>query len=161
MNSSLDYRLHVGDVEPWLALLSRKGSGSMDIAGRAQGNLSDLETSGTYGSRRFNSNGMAVKNGSVGYSLRGSKEQFFPEGTINATVTDLDAGLALRRYRGKREVIATTAIGRLTLAAQDSQNRKHNVAGTVDFSNDALVAHLNQASLAAPDGAWKLFVRRQ
>jgi len=157
MNSSLDYRLHVGDVEPWLALLSRKGSGSMDIAGRAQGNLSDLQTRGNVRLTALQIDGMAVKNGSVGYSLRGSKEQFFPEGTITATVTDLDVGLALRRIEANAKLTRQPQSIDVTLAAQDSQNRKHNVAGTVDFSNDALAVHLNQASLAAPDGAWKLF----
>ena len=129
----------------------------MDIAGRAQGNLSDLQTRGNVRLTALQIDGMAVKNGSVGYSLRGSKEQFFPEGTITATITDLDAGLTLRRIEANAKLTRQPQSIDVTLAAQDSQNRKHNVAGTVDFSNDALAVHLNQASLAAPDGAWKLF----
>ena len=157
MSGSFDYRARIGDVAPWLALVSRKGSGSMDIAGRAQGNLNDLQTRGNVRLAALQIDGIAVKNGSVGYSLRGSKEQFFPEGTITATITDLDAGLTLRRIEANAKLTRQPQSIDVTLAVQDSQNRKHNVAGTVDFSNDALAVHLNQASLAAPDGAWKLF----
>src|SRR5262249_23350031 len=39
MSGNLDYRLRIGDVAPWLTLLSRKGSGGVEIAGRAQGSL--------------------------------------------------------------------------------------------------------------------------
>jgi autotransporter translocation and assembly factor TamB len=157
MSGSLDYRARIGNVTPWLALVSRKGSGSMDLAGRAQGSLSDLDTRGTARVSALQVDGMRLKNGSVGYSLRGSKEQFFPEGTITATITDLDAGLTLRRIEANAKLSRQPQSIDLTLTAQDSQNRKHNVAGIFNFSPDALIVNLNQASLAAPDGVWKLF----
>ena len=156
MSGSLDYRARIGNVTPWLALVSRKGSGSMDLAGRAQGSLSDLQTKGTVRLTALQVEGAALKSGSIGYSLRGSKEQFFPEGTINATISDFNAGVAMRKIEANAKLSRQPQSVDLTLTAQDSQNRKHNVAGTVDFSSDALVAHLNQAALTAPDGAWKL-----
>jgi translocation and assembly module TamB len=156
MSGSLDYRARIGNVAPWLALISRKGSGSMDLAGRAQGSLSDLNTRGTARLNALQVDGVGLKNGSVGYSLRGSKEQFFPEGTITATVTDLDAGVTLRRIEANAKLTRQPQSIDVALAAQDSQNRKHNVTGSVQFSNDALLAHVSQASLGAPDGSWKL-----
>ena len=157
MSGSLDYRLRVGDVAPWLALLSRKGSGVVEIAGRAQGNLSDLQTRGTARLTALQVEGMALKSGSVAYVLRGSKEQFFPEGTVNATIFDFNDGVALRSIEANAKLSRQPQSIDLTLTAQDSQNRKHNVAGTVNFSGDGLAVHLNQASLTAPDGVWKLF----
>ncbi|MGN6735983.1 MAG: translocation/assembly module TamB domain-containing protein [Candidatus Binatia bacterium] len=156
MSGSFDFRAHIGDVAPWLALVSHKGSGSMDIGGRAQGNLSDLQTKVTVRLTALQVDGAALKNGSIRYSLRGSKEQFFPEGMINATLSDLNAGVALRRIEANAKLSRQPQSVDLTLSAQDSQNRKHNVAGTMDFSSDALIAHLNQAALIAPDGTWKL-----
>jgi autotransporter translocation and assembly factor TamB len=156
MSGSFDYRARIGDVAPWLALVSHKGSGSMDIGGRAQGNLSDLQTKGTVRLTALQVDGAALKNGSIRYSLRGSKEQFFPEGMINATLSDLNAGVALRRIEANAKLSRQPQSVDLTLSAQDSQNRKHNVAATVDFSSDALIARLNQAALIAPDGTWKL-----
>ncbi|HEX5607814.1 MAG TPA: translocation/assembly module TamB domain-containing protein [Candidatus Binatia bacterium] len=157
MSGSLDYRARIGNVAPWLALVSRKGSGSMDLAGRAQGSLSDLQTRGTARLSALQVDGMGLKNGSIGYSLRGSKEQFFPEGNITATLIDLDAGLTLRRIEANAKLSRQLQSIDLTLTAQDSQDRKHNVAGIFNFSPDALIVKLNQASLAAPDGIWKLF----
>jgi len=156
MSGNLEYRLRAADVTPWLALLSRKGSGGVEISGRAQGSLSDLQTKGTVRLTALQVEGAALKSGSIGYSLRGSKEQFFPEGTINATISDLNAGVALRKIEANAKLSRQPQSVDLTLTAQDSQNRKHSVAGTVDFSSDALIAHLNQAALTAPDGAWKL-----
>jgi autotransporter translocation and assembly factor TamB len=156
MSGSLDYRARIGNVTPWLALVSRKGSGSMDLAGRAQGSLSDLQTKGTVRLTALQVEGAALKSGSIGYSLRGSKEQFFPEGTINATISDFNAGVAMRKIEANAKLSRQPQSVDLTLTAQDSQNRKHSVAGTVDFSSDALIAHLNQAAVTAPDGAWKL-----
>jgi autotransporter translocation and assembly factor TamB len=42
------------------------------------------------------------------------------------------------------------------ITAQDAHDRRHNLLGTIDFPRDALRLRLNQASLGAPDGAWKL-----
>jgi autotransporter translocation and assembly factor TamB len=156
MSGNLDYRLRAGDVAPWLALLSRKGSGTVEIAGRAQGSLSDLQTRGTVRLTALQIEGLAVKNGSVAYGLRGSKEQLFPEGTVNATILGVNAGVAFRSIEANAKLSRQPQSIDLTLSAQDGENRKHNVAGTLNFSNDALAVHLNQTSLTAPDGIWKL-----
>ncbi|HEX7229046.1 MAG TPA: AsmA family protein, partial [Candidatus Binatia bacterium] len=156
MSGNLDYRLRAGDVAPWLDLVSRKGSGTVEIVGQAQGNLSDLQTRGTVRLTSLEVEGVAVKNGSVVYGLRGSKEQFFPEGTVNATIFGITAGVALRSIEANAKLSRQPQSVDLTLTAQDSQNRKHNLAGTVNFPNDDLAVHLKQVSLTAPDGVWKL-----
>jgi len=156
MSGNLVYHFRAGDVAPWLALVSRKGSGMVEITGRAQGSLSDLQTRGTVRLTALQVEGLAVKNGSVAYGLRGSKEQLFPEGTVNATILGVNAGVAFRSIEANAKLSRQPQSIDLTLTAQDGENRKHNVAGTVNFSNDALAVHLNQTSLTAPDGVWRL-----
>ena len=39
----IDYQLRVKTLSPWLALMDRQGSGSVNLTGEAQGNLSDLK----------------------------------------------------------------------------------------------------------------------
>src|SRR5689334_309457 len=121
MSGSFDYRARIGDVAPWLALVSHKGSGSMDIGGRAQGNLSDLQTKGTVRLTALQVDGAALKNGSIRYSLRASKEQFFPEGMINATISDLNAGVALRRIEANAKLSRQPQSVDLTLSRSEER----------------------------------------
>ena len=43
----LDYRLRVGNLSPWLALVDRKGAGAIELTGQAQGNFAEVQTQGT------------------------------------------------------------------------------------------------------------------
>src|SRR6185503_18882456 len=153
----LDYRFRAADVAPWLALVNQKGSGSINLGGQAQGSLADFQTQGTARLAALRLDSAAVRNGDIAFKLRGAKDQVFPEGVVTFRIADLDAGLALRRLDGKAALSRTpTQTIQLELSAQDSADRKHALNGTIDFSRDAMAARLNQVSLTAPDGQWKL-----
>ena len=96
------YRFQSADVAPWLQLANQKGSGSINVAGQARGNLADIETQGMIQVAGLKAAGVAVKNGDVNYTLRGAADGTFPEGVVTLKVTDFDAGLALRRLDGER-----------------------------------------------------------
>src|SRR5204863_9916220 len=65
--------------------------------------------------------------------------------------------LALRRLDATAKFSRQPAHSiQLDLSAQDSQDRKHQLNGTLDLLPDALTLRLSQASLSAPDGVWKL-----
>jgi len=154
----LDYRLRMADVAPWLSLVNRKGAGAVDLTGQAQGNLADLETRGTARLSGVQVEGIGLlKDGNISFALRNSMEQLFPQGVVTARLADIDAGLALRRLDATAKFSRQPAHSiQLDLSAQDSQDRKHQLNGTLDLLPDALTLRLSQASLSGPDGAWKL-----
>jgi autotransporter translocation and assembly factor TamB len=157
MAGKLDYRLRTADVSPWLSLVDKKGAGSFDLAGVAAGNLVDLRTEGTARVAGLQLEGVAVKNGNAKFALAGSKDQFFPQGSVTASLTGVDAGLVLRRIDGTAKLSRQPSPSiQLEVRAQDGLDRKHALNGAVDFSPDVTTLHLSQASLASPDGVWKL-----
>jgi autotransporter translocation and assembly factor TamB len=153
----LDYRFRATDVGPWLALFDQKGSGSVNLTGQAQGNLADLQTQGTARISGLRFEGAAVRNGDLKFAMRGSQDQVFPEGVVTFRMTDLDAGLALRRLDGKATLARAPAqVIQFELSAQDNADRKHGLSGTVNISPDVVALRLTQMALNAPDGLWKL-----
>ena len=153
----LDYRFRAADVAHWLALVDQKGSGSINLAGQAQGSLADFQTQGTARLAGLSLGSAVVRNGDIAFKLRGAKDQLFPEGVVSFRMAELDAGLALRRLDGKAALArAPEPMIQLDLSAQDSADRKHALNGTIHFSPGAVAARLNQISLTAPDGQWQL-----
>ncbi len=153
----LDYRLQVTDAAPWLALLSKKGSGAVELSGQAKGNLADLQTQGRARLSALQMEGIAVGTGNVSFTLQGSREQFFPQGMVTAQLTNIAAGLSLRRLDATAKLSRQAAPSiQLDLNAQDMLERKHAISGTVDLPPDALMVRLSRISLTAPNGAWQL-----
>jgi autotransporter translocation and assembly factor TamB len=154
---NLDYRLRMTDVSPWLALVKSKGSGAIELSGQARGNLADLQTQGMARLSGLDFEGTVVKAGNISFALQGSQEEFFPRGVVTAQLTDIAAGLNLRRLNATAKLSRQAAPSiQLDIDAQDMLERKHAVSGTVDLAPDALMLRLSQISLTAPDGAWKL-----
>jgi autotransporter translocation and assembly factor TamB len=156
-SGKLDYRFRANNVAPWLSLFDQKGSGSLNLAGQAQGSLADLQTQGSARFSDLRLDGAAVRSGDVKFAVRGSKDQIFPEGLVTFRLDDVDAGVMLRRVDGKAAFLRSPAQAiQLDLNAQDTAARKHALNGTVNISPDLVALRLNQIALAAPDGVWKL-----
>jgi autotransporter translocation and assembly factor TamB len=153
----LDYRLRMTDLAPWLALVNQKGSGAVELSGQAKGNLAALQTQGTAHLSALQMQGVGVKTGNISFSLQGSREQFFPQGVVTAQLTDVAAGLNLRRLNATGKLSRQQAPSiQFNLNAQDMLDHKHAISGMVDLQTDAPALRLNQISLAAPDGSWRL-----
>ena len=72
-------------------------------------------------------------------------------------VADFDAGLALRRFDGSATLARAPAQSiDLDVTAQDRADRKHALKGLLSFAPDGAALRVNQLSVAAPDGAWRL-----
>jgi hypothetical protein len=154
---NLDYRFRAADVAPWLSLFQQKGSGSVELAGQARGTAADLQTQGTVRFSALKLNAAAVRNGDLKFAVRGSAEQVFPQGVVTFRLAGVDAGVALRRLDGQATLTRAPAQAiQLEVNAQDNAERKHAFNGTVNFLSDAVSLRLNQVTLAAPDGLWKL-----
>jgi autotransporter translocation and assembly factor TamB len=153
----LVYRFQSADIAPWLLLANQKGSGSINVAGQARGNLADIETQGAIQLAGLKAAGVAAKSGDVNFTLRGAADGTFPEGVVTLKVTDFDAGLSLRRLDG-RATLARAPVQSidLDLTAQDRADRKHAIKSLLSFAPDGPVLRVNQLSATAPDGAWRL-----
>lgn len=158
IGGKLDYRLRVADVSPWLRLVKNQGSGAVDLAGVAQGNLADLKTEGSARLSGLKVAGVAVRDGNVKYSLQGSKELVFPRGTVTAQLADVDAGLSLRRIDASAKLARQPSESiQFDISAQDAGHHKHGLSGLVGFAPEGVKVRLNQAALALGDaGLWKL-----
>ncbi len=153
----LDYRLRLANLSPWLAMVDRKGAGALDLTGQALGNFTELQTQGTARLSAVRIDSSTLKNGNIKFALQRVQNRTWPVGTITAQLTDLDAGLALRRVDANAKLTREAADSlELDINAQDQRERRHGVNGTLDLAGDATVVHLRQATLGAPDGAWKL-----
>ncbi len=153
----LDYRLRIGNLSPWLALVERKGGGAVELVGQAQGNLAEIQTQGTARLSGVNVDNMSVKNGNLKFALQRLENRNVPVGTVTAQLTDIDAGLALRRIELNGKVAREPADSiQFDVSMLDQRERRHNFIGAVDFAGAAIALRLSQASVAAPDGAWKL-----
>ncbi|HSK28448.1 MAG TPA: translocation/assembly module TamB domain-containing protein, partial [Candidatus Limnocylindria bacterium] len=157
MRGNLDYQIRVGDLAPWLALANRQGAGSVELSGKLQGNLADAQTQGSARLAALRLDGSTIKEGNVTFSLRRAQDRPFPQGTVTARLSEIDAGLALRR------IDATAKLSRepsksiqFDASALERSERRHALSGTLDFASDATTLRLSRLALAAPDGTWSL-----
>ena len=153
----LTYRFQSADVAPWLLLVEQKGTGSINVAGQARGNLADIETQGAVRLANLNVAGVAAKSGGINYTLRGAAARTFPEGVVTLQVADFDAGLVLRRLDGRATLARMPAQSiDFDFTAEDRADRKHALKALLSFPPDGPVLRVNQLSATAPDGAWRL-----
>ena len=153
----LDYRARAADVAPWLALVNQKGSGGLEATGQAQGSLADLRTTGMARLSGLQMGANKVQSGSVTFALQTSQQQWFPRGVVTAQLTDVDAGIGLKRLNATAKLSYQESPSiQFDLNAQDLAERKHAISGAVDLKTEGLTARLNQISLASPDGTWNL-----
>ena len=153
----LDYRFRAADVAPWLSLVNQKGSGSLDLAGQAQGNVADLQTQGTARLSGLRLEGISVKNGDIKFAVRTAQDQSLPQGIVTTHLSDIDAGVAFRRIDATTKLSGQKSDSvQFDIGAQDTQQRKHAVSGTLSYSPEVIVVRLSEAALTSPDGSWRL-----
>lgn len=154
---TLGYRFQSADVAPWLQLAGQKGNGSINITGQARGNFAGIETQGALRLANLKVAGTAARSGEINYTLRSALDRPFPEGVVTVRVADVDAGLGLRRIDGRATLARAPAQSiDFDLTAQDLADRRHGLKALLNFAPEGLVLRLNQLSLAAPDGEWRL-----
>src|SRR5919107_3430313 len=91
-NGKLDYVVRSANLTPWLALADQKGSGSMELSGRARGNIADLQSQGTMKIAGVRLQDTALKSGSIDFDLRLVDGQSLPQGTMKIRLADVQAG---------------------------------------------------------------------
>ena len=153
----LDYQLRVGTLSPWLALIDRKGSGSVNLTGGAKGNLGDLKAVGKLAVNSIDFEGTAVQRGSIDYDLAYSSARSLPSGTLNISLAEIRRGYRLQSLQGVVRILPQTPIALdVDVKAQDAQSRTHTVAVRLEYQPAHLVARLARLTLELPDGVWRL-----
>ena len=153
----LDYQLRVKTLSPWLALMDRQGSGSVNLSGGAKGNLNDLKTQGKIILNGIDFEGAAVQGGSIDYDLGYSSARSFPYGTLNISLSDIRRGYRLQSLEGVVKILAQTPAGfDFDVKVRDAQSRTHTIAARLDYQPAHVVARVARLTLDLPDGTWRL-----
>jgi len=153
----LDYQLRVKTLSPWLALMDRQGSGSVNLTGEAKGNLNDLKAQGKLTLSGIDFEGTAVQGGSIDYDLGYSIVRSLPDGTLNISLSDIRRGYRLQSLEGVVKILAQTPAGfDFDVKVRDAQSRTHTVAARLDYQSAHVVARVTRLTLDLPDGTWRL-----
>jgi autotransporter translocation and assembly factor TamB len=156
-NGKLDYVFRSANLTPWLALANQQGSGSIELSGRARGNIADLQSQGTMKLAGVRLQDAALKSGSIDFDLRLAGAQSLPQGTMKVRLTEIQAGIFLQRLDGSIGLSSKKhyEIG-IDLKAVDQAKRAHILAGQVDYQPQIIVARLDKVGLTLDDGLWQL-----
>jgi translocation and assembly module TamB len=153
----IDYQLRVRTLTPWLALIDRHGSGSVNLAGEAKGNLNDLKTQGKMTFNLIDFEGTAIKGGAVGYDLGYSSSRPLPSGVLKISLSDIQRGYRLQSLDGMVRILAQTPPRfDFDVKARDARNRVHSLSAQLDYQPGHVVARVARLNIDLPDGAWRL-----
>jgi autotransporter translocation and assembly factor TamB len=156
-NGKLDYVVRSANLTPWLALTDQKGSGSIELTGRASGNIADLQSQGTMKLAGLRMQDTTVKSGSIDFDLRLASMQSLPQGIMKVRLAEIQAGIPLQRLDGSIALSFKEhyEVG-FELKAVDQAKRGHTLSGIVEFQPQIIAARLDRAGLNLDDGLWQL-----
>jgi translocation and assembly module TamB len=153
----LNYRLQVGNISPWLDLIGQKGSGSLNMNGRASGNLSELRTEGMLAAKSIQFGGTAVDGSSVKYNVTYLQREPHLQGNINFDLANVRNGYHLQALGGVVNILPKVPYSfDVRLRARDDQSRNHTASANIEYQPSRIEARLAELTLNLPDGAWRL-----
>ena len=153
----LDYVVRSANLTPWLALANQQGSGSLELSGRASGHIADLQSRGTIKLAGLRLQDTAVKSGSIDFDLRLAATQSLPQGTVKFRLAGAQVGVPLQRLEGTLGLSSKKhyEIG-FDMQALDQSQRRHTLAGQIDYQPQVIIARLDKGGLNLDDGLWQL-----
>jgi autotransporter translocation and assembly factor TamB len=154
---SLEYRLRVGEISPWLALLGRRGSGAVTLIGSARGNLADVSAQGKLALARVSFQGAAVRSGSIAYNLTYSTSRPSPYGAVDLNLSGIERGYGLDQLQGTVKILPKLPYTfDVDLRARDTQARAHAIAASIEYAPSQIAARITSFTTNLPDGTWRL-----
>ncbi|HUC97677.1 MAG TPA: translocation/assembly module TamB domain-containing protein, partial [Candidatus Polarisedimenticolaceae bacterium] len=156
-NGKLDYVVRSANLTPWLALANQQGSGSIELTGRASGNIADLQSQGRMKLAGLRLRDTSIKSGNIDFDLRLAGTQSLPQGTMKVRFAEIQAGIPLQRLDGSIGLGSKKhyEIG-IDLKAVDQAKREHILVGQVDYQPQLIIARLDRVGLSLDDGLWQL-----
>jgi autotransporter translocation and assembly factor TamB len=156
-NGKLQYVVRSANLTPWLALANQQGSGSIELTGRASGNIADLQSQGTMKLAGLRLQDTTIKRGAIDFDLRLAGTQSLPQGTMKVRLAEIQAGIVLQRLDGSIGLSSKNHYEiRLDLKALDQAKRAHILVAQVDYQPPLIVARLDKIGLNLDDGVWQL-----
>ena len=153
----IQYKVIIAQAGDWLALVGHKGSGRINLAGQAEGNLRQLRT---WGSAEFTTVRMdrySVGYAQLTYDVAGLGKPLKPDGKLILTSTDLHTGIALKSLQSSVHLIAgATQTATVNLTAQDRFSHPASLRADIAYKPGLLVANLTQMEIATRHGSWQL-----
>ncbi len=156
----LAYSLRVDNLSPWLSLAGQQGSGALNLTGKAQGNVTDLQVQGALQATALRVGENAIQSGTIAFDLSGVG-QTPPHGTVTTTFTGIRAGIALQTAEARVtlpqvQAPATDVIAQVAVQVQDEVARTHRLHAEASYRPEHIAVRLSEMSLELPEGTWQL-----
>ncbi|MGH8473669.1 MAG: hypothetical protein ACREVJ_14695, partial [Gammaproteobacteria bacterium] len=151
---ALSYTVQTDNIGPWLALAGRQGSGRLALRGKAKGAIDDLAAQGELKAAVLRLPDFSLKSGIVDFDISAiAKPQ--PRGTVTARLAGLKAAnVGLRTLDADVTLPpAKTLFAQISVKAQDTEARRHQLRLDVRALADRLAVGLQELRLALPGGA--------
>ncbi len=156
-HGKLDYEFRTKNLAPWLKLADISGSGSLTLAGNAQGSLDTFTTRGRIQLSRIKLDGMAVDHGGADFALVRKSDQAVPDGRVTLQLAGLHAGFRLQKLDATANLSSRPSpAAQIEAQAQDPFGRVHSIKATVNYTPAELLANVSQVVVNLPDGTWSL-----
>ncbi len=154
---TLDYDLRAQNISSWLSLVGESGKGTLALKGRAQGNITALQSSGTAKIADLRIAGVTIEDGNIAFDLTRAEKQSLPAGTLRAALRGVQSGIRLSKLDATVNVAPNESPAiQFVAKAQDQWSRAHALAGDLGWQGNDLFGRLREFSLQLPDGTWKL-----
>jgi autotransporter translocation and assembly factor TamB len=153
----LHYTLKAETLKPWMAMVGRRGDGTLDLAGDAAGNSRAMRISGMAQFSQLHIDKYAVEHGRLSYNLAGLGKPNTIRGQVGLTFSDVRAGIALKSMRTDiRLEPGRTQTGYVSIYAVQESSRVDTLAFNVNYQPRRLSTVLTGLSLATDAGTWRL-----
>jgi len=156
-SGQLNYKLTAGQISQWLGLVGKRGSGRIDLAGRAQGSLKALSTTGSVEVSALKVDSNSVAHARLTYDVGGLGTPLKPSGQVTLLANGLHAGIELNSLRTSIRLIPGANLGAsVNISTQDRQSRPAIVRADIAYKPGLTVVNLSEMSVATVQGTWQL-----
>jgi autotransporter translocation and assembly factor TamB len=156
-SGSLNYKVAVGQVSQWLALVGRRGSGRIDLAGSAQGSLKALSTTGSAQLSTLHVDSYSVAHARLTYNVSGLGTPLKPAGQAMLMASGLHAGIELKSLQTTVHLIPGATLGAaVNVSAEDRLSHPATIRANIAYKPGLTVANLTELAVATEHGSWQL-----
>jgi len=158
----IQYQVMIAQAGDWLELVGRRGTGRINLAGQAEGNLRQLRTWGSAELTTVRIDHYSVGHAQLTYDVAGLGKPFRPDGKLKLISSDLHAGIALKSLQSSVHLIAgATQTATINLSAEDRFSHPASLRADIAYKPGLLVANLTQMEVATSHGSWQLTIPAQ
>lgn len=156
-NGLFKYKVAVGQVSQWLAIVGRHGSGRINLAGSAQGSLKALRTTGSAELSKLQVDSYSVAHARLTYNVAGLGTLLKPAGQAMLLASGLSTGIELKSLQTTVRLIPGVALGaNVNISAEDRLSHPATIGADIAHKPGLTVVNLTAIRVATGHGSWKL-----